>query len=73
MKLFFLFINNGMNNSELTSFPGGPTGPIIPTGPGGPCRKVINVNYNNNKAKAKNALAIINTFTFYMHHNKQLG
>lgn len=46
---FFLFINKWVNNSELTSFPGGPTGPIIPTGPGGPYRKVININYSNNK------------------------
>ena len=46
---FFPFINHWMNNSELTSFPGGPTGPIIPTGPGGPCRKIININYNNKK------------------------
>lgn len=46
---FFLFINKWMNNSELTSFPGGPTGPIIPTGPGGPCRKRINISYDNKK------------------------
>lgn len=44
---FFPFINPWMNNTELTSFPGGPTGPIIPAGPGGPCRKIINFNYNN--------------------------
>lgn len=46
---FFPFISHWMNNCELTSFPGGPTGPIMPTGPGGPCRKIININYNNKK------------------------
>jgi len=44
---FFPFINHWMNNSELTSFPGGPAGPIIPIGPGGPYRKKINISYNN--------------------------
>lgn len=50
-----------MNNSELTSFPGGPTGPIIPTGPGGPCRKIITIKYDKNTKtlQIKNAFGVI--------------
>lgn len=50
-----------MNNSELTSFPGGPTGPIIPTGPGGPCRKIVTINHNKNTKthQIKNTFGVI--------------